>query len=449
MININKITKINDNKVEVGMQHLSVYSQPMFKGYKGFVNQTKEQVKNTQQNTSKISRIGRRLPNISKNEFFKFNSKVDFSIQRESLKRMGASEVGSIFVGQESALKLMTGKVLKALGREIPFEDNLSMRKGKMLENLGFDEFIRIYSDNIQVLHKNKYANGIDKYNYFKKINGEDTLVGSTIDGWFVNTQGEAELLEIKCSDNLSLRSAILEYNKTGNFLDNRYFFKYYIQVQIQLACTGLDKGNLFFLIGNEAINCVIIRNNDLISKVMLFVKELDREVNHICTLLRAQTDIDIKTTSLEELSVHIKSILEDSYIYKNISELDYRVEFMEFVESIELEIGEVETQRLKDILIEINYLQAQINKIEKDNALELAKITKSIKDKLKLCIDNMFKDNLFSEHVNYRFGGNLFVLDTTKRAIKDRFRYLISKEDLGFNLGTSYNAYIPDTLAG
>ncbi|MBW6160931.1 hypothetical protein KZ832_31185, partial [Pseudomonas aeruginosa] len=136
-------------------------------------------------------------PNISKNEFFKFNSKGDFSIQRESLKRMGASEVGSIFVGQESALKLMTGKVLKALGREIPFEDNLSMRKGKMLETLGFDEFIRIYFDNIQVLHKNKYANGIDKYNYFKKFNGDDTLVGATIDGWFVNTQGEAELLEI------------------------------------------------------------------------------------------------------------------------------------------------------------------------------------------------------------------------------------------------------------
>ncbi|QFP42672.1 BppA, partial (plasmid) [Borrelia miyamotoi] len=224
--------------------------------------------------------------------------------------------------------------------REIPFEDNLSMRKGKVLEDLGFDEFVRIYSDNIQVLHKNKYANGIDKYNYFKKINGEDTLVGSTIDGWFVNSDGEAELLEIKCSDNLSLRSAILEYNKTGNFLDNRYFFKYYIQVQLQLACTGLDKGNLFFIIGNEAINCVIIRNNDLISKVMSFVKELAREVNHICTRLRSQTDIDIKTTSLEELGVHIKSILEDSYIYKNISELDYRVEFMEFVESIELEIG-------------------------------------------------------------------------------------------------------------
>ncbi|QTL84317.1 DUF244 domain-containing protein [Borrelia miyamotoi] len=446
-MSINNINKTNDNKLEVGMGHLSVYGQQVFKGYEELVNQSQEQLKNTHKNTTKISRIGRRLPKISKNEFFKFNSKIDFSIQRASLHRMGASEVGSMFVGAESALKLMTARVLKSLGKELPFEDNLSMRKGKVLENLAVDEFLSIYSDNIQVIHKNKYANGIDKYNYFKKFNGEGTLVGLTIDGWFVNAQGEAEVLEIKYSDNLSLRSAILEYNKTGNFLDNRYFFKYYIQVQLQLACTGLSIGNLFFLIGNEPINCVIIRNNDLISKVMSFVKELDIEVVRICKSLRAEGDI--QTIDLQTLSEHIKSMLEDSCVYKNLSELDYKVEFMKFVESIELEIGEVQTQHLKDSLTEINYLKAQINKIEKDNALELAKITKSIKDKLKLCIDNMFKDNLFSEHVNYRFGGNLFVIDTTKRAIKDRFRYLINTDALGFNLGSSYNAYILDTLAG
>ncbi|QFP42506.1 BppA, partial (plasmid) [Borrelia miyamotoi] len=128
------VDKTNDNKIEVRMGHFGVYSQPMFKGFQGFVSQSQEQIKNTQKNTSKINRIGCRLPKISKNELFKFNSKVDFSIQRESLKRMGASEVGNIFVGQESALKLITGMVLKALGREIPFEDNLSMRKGKVLE---------------------------------------------------------------------------------------------------------------------------------------------------------------------------------------------------------------------------------------------------------------------------------------------------------------------------
>nr|WP_157772716.1 hypothetical protein [Borrelia miyamotoi] len=40
--------KINDNNVEVGIGYLSVYGQPMFKGYEGFVNQSQEQIKNTQ-----------------------------------------------------------------------------------------------------------------------------------------------------------------------------------------------------------------------------------------------------------------------------------------------------------------------------------------------------------------------------------------------------------------
>ncbi|ETZ17417.1 hypothetical protein BDCR2A_01655, partial [Borrelia duttonii CR2A] len=54
----------------------------------------------------------------------------------------------------------------------------------------------------------------------------------------------------------LILTSAITEYNQTGNFLDSKYFFKYYVQAQVQLACTGLSKCNLFFLIGDEPINC-------------------------------------------------------------------------------------------------------------------------------------------------------------------------------------------------
>ncbi|AHH09986.1 Hypothetical protein BPA_0033400, partial (plasmid) [Borrelia parkeri SLO] len=80
--------------------------------------------------------------------------KVDFSMQREALKRMGASEVGSMFIGADSLEKLMRERILKAIGREIPFEDNLSMIKGKILESLGFDEFVRMHSGNIEVLQK-------------------------------------------------------------------------------------------------------------------------------------------------------------------------------------------------------------------------------------------------------------------------------------------------------
>lgn len=45
-----------------------------------------------------------------------------------------------------------------------------------MLEILGFDEFVCIHSSNIEMLHKNKCASGVDKYNYFKKFKDLDIL---------------------------------------------------------------------------------------------------------------------------------------------------------------------------------------------------------------------------------------------------------------------------------
>ncbi|AHH13275.1 Hypothetical protein BHO_0011304 (plasmid) [Borrelia hermsii YBT] len=57
------------------------------------------------------------MPKIDKDECFKFNSKVDFSMQREVLKRMGASEVGIMFIGDDSLEKLMRERILKAIGR--------------------------------------------------------------------------------------------------------------------------------------------------------------------------------------------------------------------------------------------------------------------------------------------------------------------------------------------
>ncbi|UPA11345.1 hypothetical protein bpSLO_001195 (plasmid) [Borrelia parkeri] len=46
---------------------------------------------------------------------------------------------------------------------------------------------------NIEVLHKNKYANGVDKYNYYKKIKDCEILVGLIIGGWFVGITDEAQ----------------------------------------------------------------------------------------------------------------------------------------------------------------------------------------------------------------------------------------------------------------
>ncbi|MBB6213498.1 hypothetical protein HNP67_001062 [Borreliella californiensis] len=144
---------------------------------------------------SKLSKIGKKIPGISSQECFRFNRNIDFSVQRSKLDKCGASEVGSILIGGAGLKDLMMNRVLKYFGISRPFEENLYMLKGKELENLGFREFVKSQGDNISVLYKNKYANGVDKYNYFKKMGSAETLVCSTIDGWFINNAGDLELL--------------------------------------------------------------------------------------------------------------------------------------------------------------------------------------------------------------------------------------------------------------
>ncbi|AHH06992.1 Hypothetical protein BCD_0926, partial (plasmid) [Borrelia crocidurae DOU] len=379
MTNINK--SINNGVKK--MNHQDLYTQQVIKGLESFVP-APESDNNKQTNVSKMSKIGRKLPGIKKNEYFKFNSKVDFSVQREGLTRFGASEVGSIFLGADAASELIISRVLKSFGKEVPYKDNLHIKKGKALENLGFDEFLRIYSDNIQVLHKNKYANGIDKYNYFKRVGLGDNLVGATIDGWFINNQGEAELLEIKCSESNYLTSAITEYNQTGNFLDSKYFFKYYVQAQVQLACTGLSKCNLFFLIGDEPINCVIERNNGFIGKVMIYIAALDMEIDHICGLIKNDNSIDLANIDIEDLINHIKLLLQDGQYYSDLAKLNYKDEFVSFLNIVKLNISAEEQELLERHLVDIQSKQTEIEKKEKENAKELYALTKQDKDVLK-----------------------------------------------------------------
>ncbi|WP_210381135.1 YqaJ viral recombinase family protein, partial [Borreliella valaisiana] len=269
---------LNNNPQEINQ----TYKQSNFIGFENFI-ELENQVSQTKEK-SKLSKIGKKLPKIGSKECFKFDRNLDFSLQRNKLDRYGASELGNILIGGVGLKDLMVNRVLKYFGISMPFEENLYMLKGKELENLGFREFIKAYGDNIAVLYKNKYANGVDKYNYFKKMENSKTLVGSTIDGWLINNNGDLELLEIKSSDSNYMSSAIEEYNKNGNFLSSKYFFKYYVQAQMQLACTGLENCNLFFLIGAAPVNCKIKRNNSLISKVLNFVLKCEREVFNIRT---------------------------------------------------------------------------------------------------------------------------------------------------------------------
>ncbi|ETZ17294.1 hypothetical protein BDCR2A_01778 [Borrelia duttonii CR2A] len=129
MNNSEKINKsINNGVKKVNQQDL--YTQQVIKGLEDFIP-TPESDNNKQTNVSKMSKIGRKLPGIKKNEYFKFNSKVDFSIQRGTLTKFGASEVGSIFLGAEAAAELIVNRVLKSFGKEVPYKDNLHIKKVK------------------------------------------------------------------------------------------------------------------------------------------------------------------------------------------------------------------------------------------------------------------------------------------------------------------------------
>ncbi len=336
------------------------------------------------------------MPKIGSKECFKFDRNFDFSVQRNKLNKYGASEVGNILIGGVGLKDLMVNRVLKYFGISMPFKENLYMLKGKELENLGFREFIKAYGDNIAVLYKNKYANGVDKYNYFKKMENSKTLVGSTIDGWLINNNGDLELLEIKSSDSNYMSSAIEEYNKNGNFLSSKYFFKYYVQAQIQLACTGLEYCNLFFLIGAAPVNCKIKRNNSLIAKVLEFVKKCEQEVfdlrNKIIKndknklLISNNIDNDTFNKFVEE----IEDLVEKSDFYQSGVEFNWVKEFVEYVECVNLEIEtEQSAVNLECSLFEIKNLKAELNKIQNENKKKKNLLKSYSKLKLmKLCVN-------------------------------------------------------------
>ncbi|WP_210373275.1 DUF244 domain-containing protein [Borreliella garinii] len=419
----NVSTNNNQENIQNGVSNMIHAEQQSFTGCEVF-----EEKALPIKEKSKLSKIGKKLPGISSQECFRFNRNIDFSLQRSKLDKYGASEVGTVVIGGAGLKDVMINSVLKYFGMSLPFEENLYMLKGKELENLGFREFVKAYGDNIAVLYKNKYANGVDKYNYFKKIDNFEPLVGSKIDGWFMNIYGDIELLEIKSSDSHYMSSAIEEYNKNGNFLSSKYFFKYYVQAQMQLACTGLEYCNLFFLIDAAPVNCKIKRNDSLISKVLNFVLKCEREVFNIRTEIVKNNQVkllisnNIDNDTFNKLVEEIEELVVKSDFYQSGVEFDWINEFVEYVECVNFEIQTEESAiNLEHNLIEINNLKVELNKIQNENK----KREKPIKDLLKIKIDKIMDEYPLINHRNYRFKQFVFNYDPKKRAIADRFKEL------------------------
>ncbi|XPC98097.1 DUF244 domain-containing protein (plasmid) [Borreliella japonica] len=423
MNNVSKNNNLNIQDIQNGVSNMMNFEQQSFIGCEVF-----EEKSSPIKEKSKLSKIGKKLPGISSQECFKFNRNIDFSVQRNKLNKYGASEVGTVLIGGAGLKDLMINRVLKYFGMSMPFKENLYMLKGKELENLGFREFVKAHGDNIDVLYKNKYANGVDKYNYFKKMDGFTTLVGSTIDGWFINKDGDLELLEIKSSDSNYMSSAIAEYNKNGNFLSSKYFFKYYVQAQMQLACTGLEYCNLFFLIDAAPVNCKIKRNNSLISKVLEFVQKCEWEVFNVRNEIIEKNGSNLLISSDYDSDTFIKFIeeIEDlvvkSDFYQSGVEFDWIKEFVEYVECTDLEIKTEESAvNLECKLIEIDNLKSELDKIQNENKRR----EKPIKERLKIKINEILDKYPLMNHVNYRFKQFVFNYDPKKRAIADRFTEL------------------------
>ncbi|OJH14243.1 DUF244 domain-containing protein [Borreliella bissettiae] len=412
----------NNNPQEINQGDLKMISveQQSFTGCEIF-----EEKSSPIKEKSKLSKIGKKLPGISSQECFRFDRNKDFSTQRNELDRYGASEVGNVLIGGAGLKDLMMNRVLKYFGMSLPFEENLYMLKGKELENLGFREFVKAYGDNIDVLYKNKYANGVDKYNYFKKMGSVETLVGSTIDGWFINNAGDLELLEIKSSDSNYMSSAIAEYNKNGNFLSSKYFFKYYVQSQMQLACTGLEYCNLFFLIDAAPVNCKIKRNDDLISKVLEYVHKCETEAFNIRTQIFKNNNINLQTLNNDnnEVIKLVEDLVERSEFYSSGVEFDWAREFVEYVDCVELEITDRQVaENLACDLMEVDSAKKELNKMQNEHK----KREKYLKDLIKMKTYNITNICPLIEHVNYRFREFVFTFDSKKRAISDRLSGLL-----------------------
>ncbi|ETZ17489.1 hypothetical protein BDCR2A_01588 [Borrelia duttonii CR2A] len=108
----------------------------------------------------------------------------------------------------------------------------------------------------------------------------------------------------------------------------------------MQLACTGLSKCDLFFLIGDEPINCIIERNNGVIGIVMIYIAALDMEVERIFNLINNDNFIELVNIDIENLTNHIKLFLQDSEFCSDLSELNYKDEFISFINIVNLNIG-------------------------------------------------------------------------------------------------------------
>ncbi|ACN93652.1 conserved hypothetical protein (plasmid) [Borreliella finlandensis] len=214
----------------------------------------------------------------------------------------------------------------------------------------------------------------------------------------------------------------------------------------MQLACTGLEYCNLFFLIDAAPVNCKINRNDDLIVKVLEYVHKCETEAFNIRTQIFKNNNINLQTLNNDnnEVIKLVEDLVERSEFYRNGVEFDWAREFVEYVDCVELEITDRQVaENLAYDLMEVDSAKKELNKMQNEHK----KREKYLKDIIKMKTYNITNIYPLIEQLNYRFREFVFTFDSKKRAISDRLSGLLpTSETLLFpsNIAFANNVSVP-----
>ncbi|UGQ17899.1 hypothetical protein [Borrelia sp. RT1S] len=347
----------------------------------------------------------RRLPRFRKGEFSKYSRNRSFDEQRREQNKLGASEIGSILLGHDDYFKAIAHKT-----GLIKFKTTEQMEKGKIMEGLSFTLYERQYRDEITAIYPNKYKNGVDGYNYFKKYRGGQSPIGSTIDRWLLKKDGSVELLELKYSENKKYPACIRDYNKNGNPLRYKYFLAIYAQAQAQIANTGVDICNVYFTMSDGNKRCVIKRNQPFIDHMFSiayrFLDELPLYKEIAGNIIASKCNEDEYMDALREA---LKS--RGSSLYGELAspDYDYKKALLLYLPKQKVVVSETEAGILEDLLIQIDTLEKEASQI-------MDTVVKEKKDKAR-ALQGMLRDQFpFIDDSSIHQTGDIVFTFTTDR---------------------------------
>ncbi|WP_318250849.1 DUF244 domain-containing protein [Borrelia duttonii] len=179
----------------------------------------------------------------------------------------------------------------------------------------------------------------------------------------------------------------------------------------------------------------------------MIYITALDMEVERMCNIIKRDKSIDLANIDIEDLTNYTKLFLQDSKYYSSLAELNYKDEFINFINIVNLNIGSEERELLEKHLVDIQSKQTEIEKKEKENAKELYALAKQDKDVLKDIFGKLSMGFELTDNIVYRLEKNVFALNSGKRAIKDRFKLITDHYDIN-DISSRHKFFISNPIS-